>query len=93
MPVLQAEIVGASGRVWTVDFWWPGFNLVGEFDGKVEYSDPAFLRGRTPEQALLDEKDREDDIRAAGHRMSRWGWTTALSPGLLRAHLVAAGLR
>lgn len=93
MPVLQATIVGASGRVWTVDFWWPGSNLVGEFDGKAKYSDPVFLRGRTPEQALLDEKDREDDIRAAGHLVTRWGWNVALSPRLLRAHLVAAGLR
>ena len=93
MPILQAKIVGASGRVWVVDFWWPDFNLVGEFDGRFKYSDPEFLRGRTPEQALADEKDREDDIRAAGHGMSRWGWNVALSPGLLRAHLVTAGLR
>lgn len=92
-PVLQAEVRGASGRRYFVDFWWPAFNLVGEFDGKVKYRDPEFLRGRTPEQALHDEKAREDDIRAAGHGMSRWGWDLAVSPKLLRAHLVAAGLR
>ena len=92
-PILQAKVVGASGRVWIVDFWWPDFNLVGEFDGRLKYSDPEFLRGRTPELALADEKYREDDIRAAGHGMSRWGWRIALSPGLLRAHLITAGLR
>lgn len=92
-PELQTAILGASGRVWIVDFWWPAFNLVGEFDGKAKYSDPVYLRGRTPRQALLDEKDREDDIRAAGPRMSRWGWNLARSPRLLRAHLLAAGLK
>src|SRR5690606_5203667 len=84
MPLLQAETFGASGRRYFVDFWWPEFNLIGEFDGKAKYSDPVFLRGRTPEQALLDEKTREDDIRAADHRMTRWGWQVALAPARLR---------
>ena len=92
-PQLQVEIVGASGEVWTVDFWWPQFNLIGEFDGKDKYTNPEFLRGRTPEQAVYDEKLREDDLRAAGHGMSRWNWPVAISPRLLRDKLVAAGLR
>ena len=92
-PQLQAKIAGASGKIWTVDFWWPDVNLIGEFDGQYKYTDPEFLRGRTPEQAVIDEKNREDDLRAAGHGMSRWGWTTAISPRLLSAHLLAAGLR
>jgi hypothetical protein len=92
-PQLQVTLVGASGRKYVVDFWWPAANLIGEFDGDAKYSDPAFLRGRTPEQALRDEKAREDDLRAAGHRMSRWGWKVALEPRRLHAHLVAAGLR
>lgn len=92
-PVLQARIVGGSGMVWTVDFWWPEFNLIGEFDGRYKYTDAEFLRGRTPEQAVIDEKFREDDLRAVGHGMSRWGWATAVSPRLLSVHLLAAGLQ
>jgi hypothetical protein len=92
-PQLQATILGASGKAWTVDFWWPEFNLIGEFDGKYKYTDQEFLRGRTPEQAVIDEKLREDDLRAARHGMSRWDWTKAVSPRLLSAHLIAAGLR
>ena len=92
-PILQAPIRGASGKVWTVDFWWPEFNLIGEFDGKTKYTDPRFLQGRTPEQAVYDEKQREDDLRAANHGMTRWGWDTAISMELLRAHLIAAGVR
>ena len=93
MPQLQVTITGASGCSWTVDFWWPEFNVIGEFDGKFKYTDPEFLKGRTPAQAVYEEKLREDDLRAAGHGMSRWSWPIAISPRLLREHLVAAGVR
>lgn len=92
-PQLQARLQGASGRWYFVDFWWPEFNHIGEFDGRFKYSDPRFLRGRTPEQALIDEKFREDDLRAAPHGMSRWGWNVARSLPRLRALLTAAGIR
>jgi hypothetical protein len=92
-PQLQVKLAGASGRIWTVDFWWPFANLIGEFDGKSKYTDAEFLRGRTPQQAVYDEKLREDDLRAAGHLVCRWPWKIALSPALLRDRLVAAGLR
>ena len=93
MPQLQVAIEGASGQVYIVDFWWPEFNMIGEFDGNAKYTDPEFLRGRTPEQALIDEKRREDDLRAAGHGMTRWHWQIACSLNRLRAHLLAAGIR
>ena len=92
-PVLQVRIRGASGRTYPVDFWWPEFNLIGEFDGKFKYTDERFLLGRTPQQALYDEKMREDDLRAADHGFSRWPWETAISMPLLRAHLIKAGVR
>lgn len=93
MPELQVVLYGRSGRRYVVDFFWRDANVIGEFDGKAKYRDPEFLRGCTPEQALLDEKDREDDLRAAGHGMTRWGWSTALSPRKLKVHLADAGVR
>jgi len=93
MPQLQVAVTGVSGQVYIVDFWWPEFNMIGEFDGNAKYTDPEFLRGRTPEQALIDEKRREDDLRAAGHGMTRWHWQIACSLNRLRAHLLAAGIR
>lgn len=93
MPRLQEPRRGASGTLWTVDFFWPHCNLIGEFDGKLKYLDPAYRGGRTAEQVVYDEKLREDDLRAAGNGFTRWPWRTAISPELLRAHLVAAGLR
>jgi hypothetical protein len=93
MVAEKVALAGASGRIYIVDFWWPQFNMIGEFDGDAKYTDPEFLRGRTPEQALLDEKLREDDLRAAGHGMCRWRWSTAMSVHSLHAHLRAAGIR
>lgn len=92
-PLIQVRLRGQSGRTWIVDFWWPECNLIGEFDGRWKYSDPNFLLGRTPHEVLLDEKFREDDLRAAGHNFSRWDWGIAMSPSRLKSHLLAAGLR
>lgn len=92
MPQLQQPMIGASGKRYAVDFWWPRLRLIGEFDGKYKYSDEEFLKGRSPAQALYDEKLREDDLRAAGNGMSRWNWEVALSPQRLAALLLAAGV-
>ena len=91
-PQLQVRMLGASGKAYVVDFWWPEFNVIGEFDGKFKYTDPQYMNGRTAQQVLYDEKLREDDLRAASHGFSRWPWATAASPALLRAHLARAGV-
>lgn len=92
-PQLQATVYGASGRRYGGDFWWPEFTTIGEFDGAFKYSDPEFLNGRTPHQVLLDEKRREDDLRAAGYGFTRWDMSIALSPDKLSNHLRRAGIR
>lgn len=92
-PELQVELAGASGKVWTVDFFWRGCRLIGEFDGATKYTNEEFLRGRSSAEAVIAEKAREDDLRAAGYGMSRWGWRVAMSPSLIREQLVRAGLR
>jgi hypothetical protein len=92
-PDLQAPLRGASGKLWHVDFWWPQFNLIGEFDGRAKYTDERYLRGRAAQEVLYEEKLREDDLRAARHGFTRWPWDVALSMPRLRAQLIAAGLR
>ena len=92
-PQLQVVMHGASGRRYVVDFWWPEFNVIGEFDGVAKYSDPEILRGRTPEQALIEEKKREDDLRATNKGFARWGWSEARSIPLLTERLRQAGVR
>jgi hypothetical protein len=90
-PILQFEFRDASGRM-IVDFWWPEFALVGEFDGRGKYLRDEFTRGRTTAETVLDEKSRENRLRALGPTVARWGWDDAMAPPRLRRTLVAAGL-
>ncbi|GAB3605448.1 hypothetical protein GCM10027413_08570 [Conyzicola nivalis] len=92
-PRLQVSFSDRFGKIGTVDFWWPEFALIGEFDGEIKYQDPVFLAGRTPQEALHDEKRREDRLRALGHNVTRWGWSTATTLPRLRDHMRDAGLR
>jgi hypothetical protein len=73
-PVLQWEVFAASGVfVGRVDFAWPMFRTVAEFDGKVKYG--RLLRpGQDPGEAVYEEKRREDALRNEDLRMVRWGW-------------------
>lgn len=91
-PVLQHEVFDSAGRAATVDFYWKGAGVVGEFDGRTKYSNPEYLRGRTPSQAVVAEKVREDRIRSTGLHVVRWLWQTAISPDALEKCLLAAGV-
>jgi hypothetical protein len=91
-PLLQAQFRDADGFIGESDFYWEDCRVVGEADGDRKYLDEAFRSGRTPEQVLLDEKVREDRIRALGNGFGRWRWTTANDPAALRRKLLATGL-
>jgi hypothetical protein len=73
-PVLQWEVFAASGVfIGRVDFAWPMFRTVAEFDGKVKYG--RLLRpGQDAGEAVYEEKRREDALRDEDLRMVRWGW-------------------
>jgi hypothetical protein len=86
------SFVDADGFIGLVDFYWPEFGIVGEADGDMKYLDPAFRAGRTAEQVVLDEKIREDRLRALGLTVVRWRWRTANDANALRSKLVSAGL-
>ncbi|CDJ98852.1 conserved hypothetical protein [Microbacterium sp. C448] len=74
VPRLQVMVVGPNGRRFFVDFGLADVNAFGEFDGDAKYTDAAYLGGRTTQQALLDEKWREDWIRGTTQwRFGRWG--------------------
>lgn len=63
-PVLQQEFHDALGLIGRVDFWFEDAGVVVEFDGLVKYHDRDMRRGRTPERVVIDEKLREDRLRA-----------------------------
>jgi len=92
-PVLQARFEDAAGLIGFVDFWWPEWQIIGEFDGVAKYLRDELRSGRSAAEVVVDEKVREDRLRAAtGARVVRWGWDAARSPQALAAALLRAGL-
>ncbi|MEO8261866.1 MAG: type IV toxin-antitoxin system AbiEi family antitoxin domain-containing protein [Pseudolysinimonas sp.] len=92
MPHLQQEFCDGAGLIGYVDFWWPDHRLIGEFDGVGKYLREEFAGTRTPAEVVIDEKRREDRLRALGHRVVRWGWSTAWKPYGLNPILLPTGL-
>ena len=81
----QVKVV-AGGRAWRVDFELDDDPVVAEFDGMTKYS--GGLVHPTPQdlqQALAQEKWREDRLRETGREVTRFVWNEADN-----AHLVAA---
>jgi hypothetical protein len=96
-PDLQASYPSPSGGHYDVDFRWPrsrfGKPLVGEFDGIGKYVREEYLRGRTPGEAVVAEKKREDWIRRCdGSSFMRWGMKELLHPSALRSLATEQGV-
>ena len=91
-PILQAPHSDAEGFIGETDFFWPEFNAIGEADGKSKYLEPSLRNGRTAEEAVVDEKTREDRLRAIPRAVARWGWDVGINPARLRPRLQRLGL-
>ena len=90
-PVLQRPFHDDEGLIGPVDFFFEDADVIGEADGAHKYTDPRFLRGRSPERALLDEKRREDRLRALVSGVVRWRWQDAYAARPMLAALARAG--
>ncbi|MCX6433100.1 MAG: hypothetical protein NTX29_10030 [Actinobacteria bacterium] len=74
LPRLQVELRTDAGRfVARVDVLWERSRLVGECDGRLKYA---------VADDLYREKRREDEIRALGYGVIRWGMADLRSPAL-----------
>ena len=91
-PQLQRRFALRAGRVLYTDFWWEDHEHVGEFDGLGKYLDPALLDGRSTEEALVEEKDRADELRREVRALSRWRTPALSRPQLLWDILTGDGL-
>lgn len=91
-PVLQQRFDLPSGRIAYPDFFFAEHDHAAEYDGVGKYLDPRILRGRTPQEALLEEKDRADELLRVVSRLSRWRTPALRDPRLLYEILSAAGL-
>lgn len=61
-PVVNAPVVGVSGRTYYIDLFWPAAQRGLEVDGALKYQEPSALRR---------EKYRQEDIEATGIRIIR----------------------
>ncbi len=79
-PLLQVPFADGDGPIGVVDFAFPvpndsGRLVLGEFDGDVKYRGATYRHGRTPEQVVQDEKEREDRLRALPATAGFVRWT------------------
>lgn len=92
VPDLQHEYRLADGRRFRTDFRWPTIRLAGEFDGRLKYRAGEARGDRSAEQVVIEEKDREDAVRASGDGMLRCVWDDLRNPSILRHKLEAAAV-
>ncbi|HZU92483.1 MAG TPA: hypothetical protein VFF85_02595 [Microbacterium sp.] len=70
-----------------------GIRAFGEFDGKGKYLDAALREGKSLDQILLEEKQREDWIRGTTHwRLGRWETPHIETANALGIRLAAFGI-
>jgi hypothetical protein len=91
-PELQVRFDDERGFIAFVDFFWRRINKVGEFDGFGKYVKEEFTRGRSTVQVVLDEKHREDRVRACGPTVSRWDWPLLVDPAAFGRFLAHIGV-
>jgi hypothetical protein len=82
-PVLQMVFSDADGFIGRVDFYFPDHNLVVEFDGLMKYADGS-------REVLIQEKTREDRLRALGLHVVRTTWADLEQPARTGRTLRAA---
>lgn len=79
LPELQVPFIGLPSGDAYVDFYWPGIQKIGEFDGRVKYARSQELEGRAAVEVVIREKEREDALRRRVKSFDRWTWDVALS--------------
>lgn len=92
-PRLQERRVLRSGRLVFGDMYFPDADHWLEVDGDGKYLSPEFAAGRTPAQIVIDEKNRENEIRREVRGFTRLGARDAERPRALYDTLTGDGLR
>lgn len=90
-PEQQVPFPSSTGRGYDVDFFWRRrpLPLIGEGDGDEKY---ALHGDGSLWEAVLAEKEREDDLRGQGNDVVRWRWEEAWRTGALCRKLEARGV-
>ncbi|QIS14793.1 hypothetical protein [Nocardia arthritidis] len=86
-PELQTIVLDETGRsIGRVDFCFPDFGVIGEFDGGFEYG-CTMTPDADPSAVIQREKRREAQLRDLGWQVVRWTWLDLDKPDLLTARL------
>lgn len=88
-PGYQQRFVISTGEVY-VDFYWEGERIVGESDGDEKYRQAG--GGTAAADRVIQEKRREDELRAQVNGLARWGWADAWRRAPLERTLLRAGV-
>ena len=93
-PEPQFPVYDRTGRLaGRCDFGWEDLHTVGEFDGMIKYGRLLLKPGQLPEDALFEEKRREDHLRDLGWQVVRWVWADLYTPATLIERLHRAFAR
>jgi len=92
MPEVQYRRVLRSGRVAFSDLWFEREQHWCEIDGRGKYLSPDFGPERSPEEIVIDEKNRENEIRREVRGFSRWEPVDADDPRRIWDILTGDGL-
>jgi len=89
----QVEVPGPRSTIYRLDFELLGHDTFLEADGAQKYADARLRGGRSGEEILLQEKQREDWVRGVtGKRVVRCAWGDVLSEDRLSRRLSAFGI-
>lgn len=80
VPLVQFERVLRSGRLAIADLFFEREEHWCEIDGRGKYLSPNFGAERSSDQIVIDEKNRENEIRREVRGFSRWEATEADNP-------------
>lgn len=92
-PLVQYPRVLRSGRLAIADLYFEEQDHWCEMDGRGKYLSPKFGAERDPAQIVIDEKNRENEIRREVRGFSRWEATDADRPRDIYDILTQDGLR
>lgn len=92
-PRVQEKRILASGRTAYGDLYFTEEDHWVEIDGRGKYLSPEFGADRDPAQIVIDEKNRENEIRREVRGFSRLEATDADRPRLVYDALTRDGLR
>lgn len=89
----QAAVAGPQGTTYFADIALPTQHVFWEFDGAGKYTDPVMRGKKSADDVLLQEKRREDWIRAVtGWKVCRGGFRDIATPEALAARLASFGV-